>query len=109
VAQFRSVGHGDKTRYYIDGRQVTREEFDQALPDKPIGSFGGHLPACWPQTMEALAVDPSQVAEANERNRRAGVNVTYDREGMAVIPDRNERRKLIRLEGKFDKDGGYSD
>jgi hypothetical protein len=109
VAQFRSVGHGDKTRYYIDGRQVSREEFDQALPDREIGSFGGHLPSNWPQTMEALAVDPSQVAEANERNRRAGVNVTYNGEGQAVIPDRNERRKLIRLEGKFDKDAGYSD
>jgi hypothetical protein len=26
-----------------------------------------------------------------------------------VVPDRNERRKLIRLERCHDKDGGYGD
>jgi hypothetical protein len=110
VPVFKSVGHGEKTRYYIDGVQVSREEFDQALPDQPLEAApGGHLPSCWPQVMESLGVHPSQVAQANERNRKAGVNVTYDRDGNAVVPDRNERRKLIRLERCHDKDGGYGD
>lgn len=68
-----------------------------------------NLPQCWPMVSEALAVHPKQVQEANERNRKHGVSVTYDRKGMAVIPDRNERRKLLRLEGFHDNNAGYSD
>ncbi len=60
--------------------------------------------AGWPMRSLALAVHPSQAAEATERNRRAGVNVTYDRLGRAVIPDAATRKKLMRLEGVFDRD-----
>lgn len=58
---------------------------------------------------EAMAVHPEQVAQANARNKRHGVNVVYDKSGFAHIPDRNERRKLMRLEGLHDKSGGYGD
>lgn len=58
---------------------------------------------------EGLAVHPKQVEQANARNRRHGVNVVYDQKGMAHIPDRTERKRLLRLEGMHDNSGGYGD
>lgn len=69
----------------------------------------GHLPSCWPMKSDALAVHPSQIKQANERNRRNGVNVTYAKNGQAIIPDRKERKKLLKLEGFRDNNGGYGD
>lgn len=64
---------------------------------------------CWPMVSEALAVHPSQVATANARNKRHGVNVVYDKNGAAHIPDRGERKRLLKLEGFHDNNGGYGD
>jgi hypothetical protein len=97
--------------YFIDGAQVTKAEYDARFPDR--GTAGvGQGSSCgkgWPMKSVALAVHPDQVAQANERNRKAGVNVTYESDGTAVIPDRGERRRLLRLEGMHDRQGGYGD
>lgn len=60
-------------------------------------------------TSEALACDPSQVAEMNERNKKHGIGTRYDGEGMAHVPDRADRKKLMKLENVHDKSGGYGD
>lgn len=96
-------------RYYIGEREVTKEEFDLALPAKPIGVPMVASPKCWPMVSEALAVHPDQVEEANARNKLHGITATYDADGFCHIPDRAERRRLCRLEGYHDRDGGYGD
>ena len=71
---------------------------------------GGTPPSGWPLVSDALAVHPDQIEQATARNRRHGVNVTYEpASGRAVIPDRGERRRLLRLEGCHDNQGGYGD
>lgn len=60
-------------------------------------------------TSKALQVHPSQVAEANARNKRHGVNVVYDRTGLPHIPDRAARKSLLKLEGAHDDSAGYGD
>ncbi len=97
--------------YYVDGAVVTKEEFDGLLPEKPLGCpLAGHLPACWPQVSEALAVHPDQVQEGNVRNKRHGISARYQPgTGLCVIPDRDDRSKLMRLEGVHDKHAGYGD
>lgn len=108
---------GKNPVYFKDGAVVTEEQFHAEFPSMwrddqigdPSGAPGGHNAGCWPQVSEALGVHKDQVAEANERARAAGVNVTYDREGFAVIPDRAARRELLKLDGCHDRDGGYSD
>lgn len=94
--------------YYLDRVEVTEAEFRQGFPNKD-GVPGGHPPSCWPMTSEALACHESQVAEMNERNRAAGVGTRYTADGTAVIPDRADRRKLLKLEGYHDRNGGYGD
>jgi hypothetical protein len=110
----RATVHYDRRGNFVkavtpDGRELTRAEFDALFPAKPIGAPGVPASACWPMKSVALAVHPDQVAEATERNRAHGVNVTYDATGMAEIPDRGERKKLLRLERMHDNHGGYGD
>lgn len=95
--------------YMVNGVPVSKDEFD--MPDKPIGvPLAGHLPGCWPMVSEALAVHPDQVGEANARNKKHGVAARYeDGTGMCQIPDRNDRAKLLKLEGYHDKSAGYGD
>lgn len=100
---------GKNPAYFKDGEVSTREAFEKAFPPKPLGAPAVAAPSCWPMKSVALAVHPEQVAEATERNRRHGVGVTYDPTGMAEIPDRGERKKILKLEGLHDNHGGYGD
>lgn len=64
---------------------------------------------CWPLLSEAMAVHPKQVKEAQARAKRHGINVVYQKDGRVLIPDRAERKRLLKLEGFHDKQGGYGD
>lgn len=44
-----------------------------------------------------------------ERNKRHGINVIYDKSGRPTIPTRGVRKALMKLEGHFDRAGGYGD
>lgn len=106
----RSISYDRKgtPTYLVNGVVVTEGEFD--MPDKPVGCpLAGHQPACWPLVSDALAVHPDQIAEATTRNKRHGVSVGYLPDGRAVLPDRHERSKILRLEGFHDKSAGYGD
>lgn len=70
---------------------------------------GGTATTGWPMVSEALAVHPSQVQQANDRAKRHGLHTVYRPDGMAVIPSRNERKRLLRLESMHDNCGGYGD
>ena len=99
--------------YFADGVEVTEAEFAGHFPPAPEGPlFGGapSAPARWPLRSAALAVHTDQVVEANERNKKHGVNVTYDpQSGRAIIPDAAAYKRLRKLEGVHDKDSytGY--
>lgn len=116
------IGYGPRgeKQFFLGDRQVTREEFDAVVPNRIADLLkqnkksravpGGHAPGNWPKVSEALAVHPDQVAEATARNKRHGVNVPYDPEtGCAILPDRAERARLLRLENMHDNQGGYGD
>lgn len=107
------VVYGSTTRYYLGDKEVTRAEYDAAVPSKPIeaGSevLSGSTSAWQDFQSEALAVHPKQVKEANERSKRHNLGVVYDAKGLAHIPDRAARKRLLKLEGVHDKAGGYGD
>ncbi len=114
-----SYGPGGKRTFYLDDREVTEAEYNAATPQKldevlrdtsAVRNLpAGHQPSCWPMVSNALSVHPKQVDEANNRAKRHGINVLYKRNGQVVIPDRNERRKLLSLERMHDRLGGYGD
>src|SRR5262245_41681570 len=91
--------------YYLDDKEVTEKEFEAAFPPKPFGApeLANNTSSCWPMVSEALAVHPEQVAEANARNKKHGIAARYDEGGFCHIPDRSDRKKLLKLEGLVDK------
>lgn len=100
---------GDVTKFYLEGKEVSEEDYRAAFPlscGVPMGTNAWNRPLL----SDGLAVHPSQIDEANERNRRRGCSVTYDRtDGRAIIPDRGQRKKLLSIMKMHDRDGGYGD
>lgn len=101
---------GGRRRFYLDGKEVTEAEFDLAFPPQKItGPFMGPAASGWPILSEALAVHPSQVAEAQESARARGVPTQFLPDGRAVLRDRDHRRRYLKAYGFFDRNGGYGD
>lgn len=98
------------SRYYVDGREVTREEFDRAFPDQDLAAAPGtDRPGCWPMTSEAAAVHPKQVVEATRGAAERGVPTHFDRLGRPVFTSRAHRKAYLKAYGFRDNNGGYGD
>lgn len=108
----QAVLKGDKWVYYLDGKVVSQRKYERRYP--PPKREEGQAFMCasdgnWPVISRlSLACDPSQVAEMNERNRRAGIHAEYRADGACVIPDAADYKRLRRLEGFRDRDS-YSE
>ncbi len=101
----KGVIRGEK--YYIDGREVSKAEFDEAFPD--IGA-GVNSPCHFkPIVSDALAVHPKQVQEATEDAKRKGVPTEFLPDGRPILRTRGHRRAYLRAYGFHDRNGGYGD
>lgn len=90
--------------YFLSGKEVTEEEY--------LGQLPGGTPAggsAWPMLSEALAVHPEDIPEAKAFYKKRGLDVDFSKDGRVVMRDRAHRRKVIKANGSFDKDGGYGD
>ena len=114
MATGRIKYHSDGTRsFYIGDREVSEAAYHKRFPSKlKLGEAEAPFVACascWPMTSEALSCTENQVAAMNARNARHGIATRYDRTGLAHVPTRGDRAKLLRLEGMHDVNGGYGD
>lgn len=107
---YRRGSEGSTPHYFIDAVEVTQAEYDERFPSK-LEEGTPFVSTAWHDGIasQSRGVHPSQVDEANARNRAHGISTRYDKMGMAHIPNRADRNKLLRLEGAHDNDGGYSD
>lgn len=105
----RIIGSGEKTRYVLDGKDVTKEEFDKAFPDKPLNLSGDAGITAWlkPVVSDALAVNPRQVKAVMERNHKAGLHVDYKKDGRPILRSQGDKEALMRLHNVHDNNGGY--
>lgn len=105
-----------KTKRIINGKEVDEEDFRKYGESRMGELLGGVAPGGtpttgWPMRSVVLAVHPSQVDEANERNKKRGLATRYEKDGTAVIPDAGDRRKLMKVESEVlginlvDRDG----
>ncbi len=104
-------GHGKKTTYWIDNRQVTKEEFDEVFPDKPLNGQAPYGPPTkgWPIHSDALGYHPKQIPEAIAHLEKLGVPTEIDPLGRPVLRDRDHRRRVMKALHVHDNDGGYGD
>lgn len=101
-------GGREVPRFFADGREVTREEFDRLFPPRPAGDGSG-LIGWKPVVSDALAVHPGQVAEATEDAKRKGVPTDFLPDGRPILRSRQHRRAYLKAYGFHDNDGGYGD
>lgn len=98
-----------KKAYFIDGKEVSFEEYDSVAPHKikdvieSRRAADGHRPSCWPMASDAAGVNPDQIKEATEGARKAGVPTEFNREGQAIFTDNNHRRRYLKHMGWVDR------
>ncbi len=103
-----------KSAYFVNGVRVSKREFYNTFRPAKVTSALAHVGLTkkgqgWPKTSIVMGVHPKSVRAANERNIAAGVGVRYLENGRAVVPDRNEQKKLLKLRKMHNNDGGYGD
>lgn len=68
-----------------------------------------HGHARWPIHSDAMAVHPSQVAQAQAALREHGVHTNYDAEGRPILESQSHRKRHAEALGFYDRNGGYGD
>lgn len=86
--------------YTIDGREVTREEYDAAFPDQACGTLDAR--PRYPHESVAMGVHPRQVGAATEYGRKVGIPTEYTPEGKAIITSRAHKREFLKHHGMHD-------
>lgn len=103
-------GHGAKKTWWIDNKEVTKEEFLEFFPDKPLDVGDGQGLIGWNKLRsDALAVHPRQIKEAMDDAKKKGVPVDFLSDGRPEFTSREQRANYMRAYGFFDKSGGYGD
>lgn len=97
-------------RYFLDGKEVSKKEFDRAFPDQALDV----APSCvscsaWPLISDGAGVHPKQRAEAEALARKLGVPTEFTSAGSAVFRDRDHRKRFLKAHHMRDNDGGYGD
>lgn len=97
--------------YRINGRLVSRKRFLQGarangMPQTSITTYRGHDPLI----SEGIGCLQSQVPEMRETIHKHGIQgVTVKDSGQLEITSKRGRKKLMRVRGMKDNEGGYGD
>jgi hypothetical protein len=106
----RIVFKKDGPVYYLDGQEVSQEEFDRAFPPvKEIAGGPTSLTGTVPHASEALAVHPGQVQEAAESAKKMGVPTEFLPDGRPIMRSRAHQKAYLKAYGFKNRDGGYGD
>ena len=111
--QVVSLTEAGVIRYKINGKYVTREQWDAkkgvGLHGKaPLGTVA--YSQSKPLISDGIGCMKSQVPEMRETIRRHNIKGVYVRDnGQLEITSRQGRRELLRVRGLNDADGGYGD
>jgi len=103
-------------KYILNGKQVTKEELDAAIPAaddwlnpgviRPTHTYEGHDPLL----SDGIGVMKSQVGEMRETIRKHNIQgVKVRPNGQLEITSRRGRKELLRVRGLADADGMYGD
>ena len=63
----------------------------------------------WPMVSEMAGINPAQIGEYQEFDKKMGVPTDYTPEGDVVWRDRAHRKKYCEAHHLYDRNAGYSD
>ena len=113
--------YGKVENYWIDGRKVTREEYEQAektmkrKAERAAKKRGLQVTLSgvhkgWPIVSHALGVHKDQIGLAKKLDRDVGAPPTeYTPDGEPILRDRGHRRDYLKAHQMHDRDAGYGD
>jgi hypothetical protein len=104
----------DGIRYYINGKSVTKEEWDAK---KGVGLKSGEAPMGTvaysesnPLPQDGAGVMKSQVAEARREIKKRNIQgVRVLDSGQLEVTSRRGRKEFLAMRNLHDNDGGYGD
>lgn len=95
----------DYSRQQLELRKHLTPEQKKRM-NRPVGTN----PRLYYQRSDAAGVNPSQIPQQMEADRRLGVPIQYDHEtGEAIFESPGQRREYCEAHGLFDLNGGYYD
>jgi len=98
------------TFYFLDDKEVSKEEFFTALPPKLANGDGPCSLSSTPAHLsDGLAVHPDQVQEAEESAKKRGVPTEFQRDGRPVMRSRAHQKAYLKAYGFHNRDGGFGD
>jgi len=75
-----------------------------------VADFGkDKKPAGWPMVSVAAGINPDQIGEYKEFDKKMGVETDYTPSGDVVFRDRAHRKKYCEAHHLYDRNGGYGD
>ncbi len=110
------ITYGNPIRYYVEGKEVAKAEFDKVFPGHPVK--GGRVPntlmetsKAWPRLSDALGVGAGEKAKAEEVFRKKGVPTEFVPDGgggySAVMRNNAHQRDVLKALGMHNNDAGY--
>lgn len=103
-------------RFYIDGRQVTKRQWDahtRKRVKEGLVHYGGapmtQQPSCWPMASDACGVHPVQIPDQRDEMHKHGVHADHTPDGRVIFNSARHRKKVCEALGYYDRNGGYSD
>ena len=108
--RYKMTADGEVAEYILDGKAVSKVVFEEAFPDREVGSTAvGMARSRWPYASVAAGCHPKQVAEAQAHAAKVGVPTEYTSDGKAVFRSRQHRKAFLRAHNMRDNDGSYGD
>lgn len=84
--------------HYLDGKEVSKEEYDEAFPDKPIGMFAAIDDWHKPVVSYGLGCVPKRIKEFESFAEKNGVPTDYStNRGLPVITSKAHQKKLLKV------------
>ncbi len=107
------IVYGNPIRYYVDGNEVSKEEFDEAFPTKPLtykkcATTLMETSNAWPMRSNSLGVHPKQCKEAEAFAAKLGVPTEFDKKtGEAIFRNNAHKRDFAKAHHYPNRDGGF--
>jgi hypothetical protein len=110
------IVYGKPTKYFVDGREVTKKEFDAKTPHHDIKEAVGvqtlmETSKAWPRKSDAFGVGANQKEKAEEAYKKLGVPTEMVPDGSggysALIRNNAHQRDLLKACKMHNRDGGF--
>ena len=102
-----AVKRGNDWHYFLNGREVTKEEYEKDFP--PLRGEGSPALHCWkkPMLSDAMAVHSEQIEEVAALDKAKGVPTSYLEDGRPIITSEDHKRRLMRSRGLHDRNSYF--